>query len=46
MFYIYGREGTQRVWNVCFLAMATIERNAGLWEKTDMFDSEGKHSCA
>lgn len=41
-----GERGLECVWNVCFLAMATIERNAGLWEKTDTFDSEGKHSCA
>lgn len=41
-----GERGLERVWNVCLLAMATKERNPGLWEKTDMFDSEGKHSCA
>lgn len=31
-----GEKGLGRVWNVCFLAMATIERNAGLWEKTGL----------
>lgn len=45
--YIWERgDSNISVWNVCFLAMATIERNTGLWEKTDMFDSEGKHSSA
>lgn len=31
-----GEKGLGRVWNVCFLAMATIERNAWLWEKTGL----------
>lgn len=31
-----GVKGLGRVWNVCFLAMATIERNARLWEKTGL----------
>lgn len=36
-FYVLymGEKGLKRVWNVCFLAMATMEGNAGLWEKTD-----------
>lgn len=36
-FYVLymGEKGLKCVWNVCFLAMATMEGNAGLWEKID-----------